>query len=152
MKEVLGDEWKNVNTHRSEVPFSSSGVGIIYDDSAADPFSFGGGEGATVLSSGEIIFKPVYISLFVYPDTAIAEGAYLDTNKGHKGNEINIGDTGNIYTLESDTIIKVTFRKNNIISNIYLSPYKSELFNVDMAVKLAKKQDEKISRILEIIQ
>lgn len=159
IKNILGKEWNNnvewlpnLNTAKfSNVPTSSI-IHVIY---SIDPLGCGAG---TI--NNEFIYYPVDISVRVYNDFIDAKKDYhILSNNYYIGNSINIGDEGIIYTITIDqlnqSIIKVVFRKNNVLSIIYLSSRErceNDSFNIDTAIKLAKKQDEKISKILEMIK
>lgn len=77
--------------------------------------------------------------------------------------DLNIEDMGKFYSENASNgeLIHIVFIKNNVIffmeftliSNRPLSePERSEMIDVETAVELAKKQDAKITRILEMIK
>lgn len=175
MKEVLGDKWKNV--HYEEESYTESydgfyrvvgnGVIVVYDK---EPFydlimyDMSGGFGRSNF------MKPVTIKNVVFTNIEEAKKYYSkddsiysqNSNNYHfKHNKIDIGDEGNLYTIEDlhtiknseyeNIIIKLIFRKNNIVSIILLDTEKSNVLNIETSIELAKKQDEKISTILDII-
>ncbi|MDO9097774.1 MAG: hypothetical protein Q7U60_06605, partial [Candidatus Methanoperedens sp.] len=62
-----------------------------------------------------------------------------------KINDIKVGDEGYIYTIDSFT--NVRFIKNNVISML-----NTEGLGIEKTLELAQKQEEKISRILEMVK
>lgn len=152
VKEIIGNDWKINDSVYIDNSFSFdnnfyNGIGTIYSNNNSY-------ERYYLDDSNIIIFSPVYISILTFPNIKTAQEYYNSDISIKKytenGNKVNIGDNG--YASTVNDIIKVIFIKNNVISIIYLTPNKNELLNVDQAFQLAKKQDEKLSRILEIIQ
>lgn len=158
IKGILGNKWNNFDTPKqntstfSNVPTSSI-IHVLY---SIDPWNLGWG-GLTI-NTGEFIYEPVDISIRVYNNSSGAKEDYLKlSNNYYKGTNITIGDEGSIYTIKLEesfaqdekSIIKSVFRKNNVISIIYLTTHKkydkNVSFNVDTAINLAKKQEAKIS-------
>lgn len=152
VKEIIGEDWKIKDLIPIDNSFSIdndfyNGIGTIYSNNNSY-------ERYSLYDSNIIIFSPVYISILTFPNIKTAKEYYNSEISIKKytenGNHINIGDNG--YASTVNDIIKVIFIKNNVISIIYLTPNKNESLTVDQAFQLAKKQDEKLSRILEIIQ
>lgn len=170
VKEILGYEWKNVQTNMIGVTSDNGrvgdGVSVVYDK---EPFyeiiwyDISGGR-------GEDYAKPITVKILVFTNIVEAENYYSkdmliysqDSRYFHyKQNKIDIGDVGNIYTVEDlltiknpnnvDIVIKIIFRKNNVISIIYFDTEKSNVLNIETATELAKKQEAKIIRILDKI-
>ncbi|MDD5473764.1 MAG: hypothetical protein PHU34_06405 [Candidatus Methanoperedens sp.] len=171
IKEVLGSSWKNVDSGgigvwQDDGIDAAEGVEVIYDE---EPFykiifyDISGGR-------GENFAKPVTIKTLVFTDIERTKRFYskdraIDSQDSkyyhYKQNEIAIGDAGTIYTIEDlntiknndvNLIIKLIFRKNNIVSIIYFDTEKSNVMTIENAMKLARKQDAKISRILDTIK
>ncbi len=109
----------------------------------------------------------VLTAVYVYPNITEAKQNYdifeYYQNLGqllNQGNDINIGDHGRIFvekvftldSTENEVSIKVMFRKNNIISIINIYRKEDDLLTIETAIELAKKQDAKISRILDMIK
>jgi len=171
VKEVLGSSWKNVRTNMIGVTSDNGSVGdgvsVVYDK---EPFyeiiwyDISGGR-------GEDYAKPVTIETLVFTNSVEAKNSYSKhityyskNNRyyHYKQNKIDIGDTGDVYTIEDlltvkdpnnvNIIIKLMFRKNNVMSIIYFDTEKSNVLNIETALKLAKKQEAKISNILSMIK
>ena len=152
VQEIIGKDWKIKDLFSIDNSFSIdngsyTGLGTIYRNNNSY-------ERYSLYDPNIIIFDPVYISILTFPNIKTAKEYYnsdISIKKyNENGNQINIGDNG--YASTIDDIIKVIFIKNNVISIIYITPNKNESLTVDQAFQLAKKQDEKLSRILEIIQ
>lgn len=183
---VLGNAWQKVQSDEISVSsdngttvIDGNGNGVIYGTATV-------GEGIDVVydeepfheiiwydtsgGKGENYAKPVTIKNLVFSNIEEAEkyytkdmAVYSQNSRyyHYKQNKIDIGDTGNIYTIEDlltiknnnvNIIIKLIFRKTNVISVIYFDTEKSNILNIETAIELAKRQDEKISRILEMIK
>lgn len=151
IKEVLGDEWEMVSN--IGYSYSEDHVGG-YEVLDKKPYSTKGKQ-----LTGESFISPIMIWILVFNETNAAKNYYsgheLFDMKDYKGNKINIGDAG-IYSIKIEPppeplnkiITKITFRKNNVISIMYLDSEKSDLLNMDTAINFAKKQEAKISKIL----
>ena len=148
VKKTIGEEWnlKDTFSIRNDYGFKD-GIGKTYNNS--NPHV-----GEWIIESGTVIIRPVYISILTFPNLKTAKEYYNSEISKQKykenGNQIDIGDNG--YASTVDDIIKVIFIKNNVVSIIYLTPNKNETLTVDQAIQLAKKQEEKIDRILDVIQ
>jgi hypothetical protein len=110
------------------------------------------------------LYENATIGLSVSPDLDDANKIYQSMGLGLQNgtekiisNKIDIGDYGELYsvveTKKGTTGLSVgesiiIFRKNNIIVVVMTKPD----INIETLFELAKKQDAKISRILEMIQ
>lgn len=121
-------------------------------------------KGLQILSSIRVDIGNVTIGLFVSPSKDVSDKAYqslvLDLQKNIKVivNKIDIGNTtGELYSIvgsqnENTTAEPGTsyiiFNKNNIVVLVGSTPD----IQVETLIKLAKRQEAKIVRILEVIQ
>lgn len=122
----------------------------------------------TVKPEGDAVFD-VSTELNVYNNIDQAKKSYLKEDMAWiptvQVQEINIGDFGTANTIIYDTSnsVEIHFVKNNvffvmIITSHWISPErgaepnKAPLVNIDTAYKLAQKQNEKITKIIEMIK
>ncbi|MFA4934349.1 MAG: hypothetical protein WC568_00795 [Candidatus Methanoperedens sp.] len=154
IKEILGNEWERYSNLGYGNGENYQYVETVYDKK---PYSMKPKQ----LSRYESFMGPFAIFLLVFNNTNAAEEFYSDHERSdmmdYKGNKINVGDIGSAYSIKTDEptgkiITKITFRKNNIISIMYLDSERSESLNMDTAINLAKKQEEKISKALEMMK
>lgn len=157
IREVLGQDWQRTNYGNTYFfIYDLSGIRLNYDK---EPFY---AIKPIILKNNQNFFSPFDLSVFVYEDIEKAKEVYSTQinvfNELFTGNRINIGDDGISYTFHDSInnningVIMVLFRRNNVLTWFYLDTKKSQELNLDTAVKLAKKQDAKISRILDMIK
>lgn len=149
IKEVLGTDWKaSQDTSKTILQLTPrSRVSRTYESELIQN------------SRGGSIQYEVTIEIMVYGsiDEANRETSVVTTG----GEKINIGDHGGMES--GNGIIDIYFVKNNVVSRISFTrgmnypdklseTEKTEMISIDKAYSLAKKQDAKISRILEVIK
>jgi hypothetical protein len=171
VEEVLGSDWKNTDTSMISIrSYNDTGDGIeaVYDKEPFNELIWY--DSAPGTGQGEYA-KPITIQTLVFTNSAMIKDYYskqitiYSQNSQYylfKQNKIDIGDTGDISTIEDlmtikdpsnvNIIIKIIFIRNNVMSIIYFDTEKSNVLNIETAIELAKKQDAKISRILELIK
>ena len=161
IEETLGTGWEKEG---KGMTFSS------FTNKASSNYFIQYGKKIITKSDGGHVNYSVEISLYTYP-------VFISTTKENMKeisktieidaieNDINIGDVGKIFSVKNGVI--VMFIKNNVISEIHFTrkEYTSneliisgDTFNeeskvdAEIALELAKQQDAKISRILEMIK
>jgi hypothetical protein len=139
IKEVLGQDWKASGSRRD------------------DP-SCGGSR--SCINRGYESF-PIYASIEVVVYGSIEEANSVQKSYGEK---INIGDIGGMSAQGGG--IQIVFVRNNILCRFGFNKgfiigasetekakiENAEMISIEKAYDLAKRQDEKISRVLEMIQ
>ncbi|MCK4798875.1 MAG: hypothetical protein KAT05_15975 [Spirochaetes bacterium] len=148
IEQTIGVDWKNENkfTNSFTKLEVSSVIYLLYRNPNIK---------ITATGSDEI-----NIRLLVSPSISEANNQYQSLNSKLQENgkiirnKIDVGDTGELYSnIDADNKnvnggLYLIFRKNNVIF-VFDSPPE---VNAETAFELAKKQEEKISRILEIIK
>lgn len=148
IEQTIGVDWKNENkfTNSFTKLEVSSVIYLLYRNPNIK---------ITATGSDEI-----NIRLLVSPSISEANNQYQSLNSKLQENgkiirnKIDVGDTGELYSnIDADNKnvnggLYLIFRKNNVIF-VFDSPPE---VNAETAFELAKKQEEKISKILEIIK
>lgn len=98
--------------------------------------------------------ESIGIQIFIFPNATAPREAFsglLLDNKVIATQNINIGDIGTIITFNRNNDYMIMFTENNVLSFV---EYFSVGYTVDseIAYELAKKQEEKISNLLDTIK
>lgn len=166
VKEVLGQDWKISNkptgcsTGRRTCDELDQFLQIKLKSNVSRTY-----ESELIKKSGDASIQyDAYIQVLVFNSIDEAKRAYSDMvyiiQPSDLEESIGIGDYGGILT--KDGYIYLSFVKNNVFSEIVISrtlllPYdlseteKTEMIGVDKAYNLAKKQEAKISKILDML-
>lgn len=156
IKEALGQDWK------------TSGGGFVIDVSKLNPKSIVNPtyESEPLKRNGGSIQYYAMVQVVVFKTITEAKRANeVGTNIGEANPSItNIGDY-RVQTSDGNIIIK--FVRNNVVTYIWINRAhwpgddgqeflsdtdKTEMLSIDKAINLAKKQDAKISKILDMIE
>ncbi len=156
IKETLGQDWK------------TSGGGFVIDVSKLNPKSIVNPtyESEPLKRNGGSIQYYAMVQVVVFKTITEAKRANEGgTNIGEANPSItNIGDY-RVQTSDGNIIIK--FVRNNVVTYIWINRAhwpgddgqeflsetdKTEMLSIDKAINLAKKQDAKISKILDMIE